>query len=331
MFGYLTRRLLLGLLTLWVITLAVYALIRHMPGTPLTVELAMMDPSQQVSKAEEQRLIESYGLDQPWYTGYAFWMMKLVRERDLGRSSFEKQSVAAVIGTRIFPTLLLSGTSLVLAYIVAVPLGLYCCARAGKPDERAVSIVTYVLYSLPGFVAALVLLTLFYQKLRGTPWELPLQGMVSTNHDSLSPWGQVIDFLRHLILPVACLTCGGLAFDSRFLKANMDEALRQDYIRTARAKGAGYWRILIVHAFRNTLIPFVTLLGLSLPGLLGGAVILEGVFGWPGMGQLYYQSVARRDYDVIMGLTLLFTVLTLLGQLFADILYAFVDPRVTYR
>jgi peptide/nickel transport system permease protein len=189
----------------------------------------------------------------------------------------------------------------------------------------------YMLYSLPSFVAALMLLTLFYQELRGTRWELPLQGMVSSDYASLSPLGKTIDILRHLILPLACLTYGGLAYDSRFIKANMEEALRQDYIRTARAKGAAYWRIIVVHAFRNTLIPFVTLLGLSLPSLLSGAVILEGIFGWPGMGQLFFQSVGRRDYDVIMGLTLIFTTLTLAGQLLADILYAFVDPRVTYK
>jgi peptide/nickel transport system permease protein len=147
----------------------------------------------------------------------------------------------------------------------------------------------------------------------------------------LSPLGKLIDIGRHLILPLACLTYGGLAYDSRFIKANMEEALRQDYIRTARAKGASYWRIIVVHAFRNTLIPFVTLLGLSLPALLSGAVILEGIFGWPGMGQLFFNSIGRRDYDAIMGLTLMFTTLTLMGQLLADILYAFVDPRVTYH
>jgi peptide/nickel transport system permease protein len=188
-----------------------------------------------------------------------------------------------------------------------------------------------MLYSLPSFVAALMLLTLFYQQLRGTHWELPLQGMISNEYARMSPLGKVIDVLRHLILPLTCFTYGGLAYDSRFIKANMEEAVRQDYIRTARAKGASYWQIIIVHAFRNTLIPFVTLLGLSLPSILSGAIILEGIFGWPGMGQLFFRSVERRDYDVIMGLTLMFTFLTILGQLIADILYAFVDPRVTYK
>jgi peptide/nickel transport system permease protein len=331
MVSYLIRRLLLAALTLLLISFAVYALIRNMPGTPLTIDMATVDPSKRISKEEEERLKRTYGLDKPWYIGYFYWLRKVAPPNfDLGYSMFEKEPVSRSIAKRIGPTLLLSGTSLFLAYILAVPLGLYFSGRSGRLEERALSLGMYMLYSLPSFVAALMLLTLFYQKLQGTVWSLPLQGMYSSNFAELSPLGKLIDIGRHLILPLACLTYGGLAYDSRFIKANMEEALRQDYIRTARAKGASYWRIIVVHGFRNTLIPFVTLLGLSLPALLGGAVILEGIFGWPGMGQLFFQSIGRRDYDEIMGLTLMFTTLTLLGQLLADILYAFVDPRVTY-
>ena len=331
MVSYLIRRLLLAGLTLLLITFAVYALIRNMPGTPLTLDLATADPSKRISKEEEERLKKTYGLDKPWPIGYRDWLWRVIWHRDLGYSMFEKEPVSRSIAKRIGPTLLLSGTSLFLAYFLSVPLGLYFSARSGRLEERTLSFGMYMLYSLPSFVAALMLLTLFYQKLRGTMWELPLQGMYSSNFAELSPLGKLIDIGRHLILPLACLTYGGLAYDSRFIKANMEEALRQDYIRTARAKGASYWRIIVVHAFRNTLIPFVTLLGLSLPALLSGAVILEGIFGWPGMGQLFFNSIGRRDYDAIMGLTLMFTTLTLLGQLLADILYAFVDPRVTYH
>jgi peptide/nickel transport system permease protein len=332
MVSYLIRRLLLAALTLLLVTFAVYALIRNMPGTPLTINLAESDPSKQISKAEQERLMKTYGLDKPWYIGYFVWLRKVAPPNfDLGFSMFQKEPVSRSIAKRIGPTLLLSGTSLFLAYVLSVPLGLYFSGRSGKFDERAISLGMYMLYSLPSFVAALMLLTLFYQKLRGTMWELPLQGMISSNYSEMSPFGKLIDLGRHLILPLACLTYGSLAYDSRFIKANMEEALRQDYVRTARAKGAGYWRMLVVHAFRNTLIPFVTLLGLSLPALLSGAVILEGIFGWPGMGQLFFQSVGNRDYDEIMGLTLMFTTLTLAGQLLADILYAFVDPRVAYR
>jgi peptide/nickel transport system permease protein len=133
-----------------------------------------------------------------------------------------------------------------------------------------------------------------------------------------------------LVLPVFCATYGGLAYYSRFVKSNMEEVIRQDYIRTARAKGVSERNIIVHHAFRNTLIPFATMIGLTLPGLLSGFVILESVFSWPGMGLLFLESIGTRDYPVIMGLTLMFSILTLLGQLLADILYAVVDPRVTY-
>ena len=138
---------------------------------------------------------------------------------------------------------------------------------------------------------------------------------------------RAIDIARHAILPITCQTYVSLAYDSRFIKANMEEAVRQDYIRTARAKGAGPGRVLC-HAFRNTLIPLVTLLGLSLPGLIGGSVIIEQIFTWPGMGRLFFESIRERDYPTMMGLTLMFSVLTLIGQLLADLLYCLVDPRV---
>ncbi|MBC7853634.1 MAG: ABC transporter permease [Pirellulaceae bacterium] len=331
MVSYLVRRLIFAALTVVVITFVIYALIRSMPGDALTLELGESDPAKLQSKQERERQRKLYGLDHPWPIGYGIWAKNLIVRRDLGKSIFEKKPVFRQIRERFFPTLMLSGTSVFLAYVLSVPIGLYCSARSNKLDERGISLGMYMLYSFPSYVAALFLLTLFYLRLKGTAWALPLNGMVSSNHDQLSTWGQFQDSFRHLILPLTCMTYASLAYDSRFIKANMEEAMRQDYIRTARAKGASYLRILVMHAFRNTLIPFLTILGISLPAILSGAVILEGIFGWPGMGQLFYQSVSRRDYDPIMALTLMFTVLTLAGQLLADILYAFADPRVAYK
>lgn len=331
MYSYLVRRLIFAALTVVVITFVVYALIRCMPGDPISLDMAEANPEKMQSYEEQQRQRKLYGLDYPWPVGYTIWARNVTTQFDLGKSIFEKKPVYRQIKERFIPTLMLSGTSLFLAYVLSVPIGLYCSARSNKVDERGISLGMYMMYSFPSYVAALFLLTLFYLKLKGTPWALPLQGMVSNDHNQLSYWGQLQDSFRHLILPLTCMTYGGLAYDSRFIKANMEEAMRQDYIRTARAKGAGYVRILVMHAFRNTLIPFLTILGISLPAILGGAVILEGIFGWPGMGQLFYQSVSRRDYDPIMALTLMFTVLTLAGQLLADILYAFADPRVAYK
>jgi len=324
---YLLRRLLLGLTTLVVITGFVYGLARNMPGTPLTVQLGETDPSRKINPEDQERLRKIYGLDKSWPVGYAQWLGNLL-QGDLGRSISRKQPVTQLIAERIGPSFLISGTSLLLTWLISVPLGLYASARSGRFDERASSLLLYVLYSFPTFVAALFLQIIFAVWLRGTPWELPLFGMSDLPADA--PWlARVGDVARHAILPVTCQTYVSLAYDSRFIKANLEEAVRQDYIRTARAKGAGPWRVLVHHAFRNTLIPLVTLLGLSLPALIGGSVIIEQIFTWPGMGRLFFESIRERDYPTIMGLTLMFSVLTLLGQLLADMLYCVVDPRVS--
>ena len=324
---YLLRRLLLGLLTLMAITFIVYGLARNMPGTPLTVQLGESDPSRKLNPEDQERMKKIYGLDRPWHEGYLRWLGNVARG-DLGRSFSRKQPVTTLIGERIGPTFLISGTALLLTWLLGVPLGLYASARSGLADERATSLLLYVLYSFPTFVAALFLQIVFAVWLRGTSWELPLFGMSDLPADA--GWAaRAVDIARHAILPVTCQTYVSLAYDSRFIKANMEEAVRQDYIRTARAKGAGPWRVLFHHAFRNTLIPLVTLLGLSLPSLIGGSIIIEQIFTWPGMGRLFFESIRERDYPTIMGLTLMFSVLTLLGQLLADLLYCLVDPRVS--
>jgi len=322
---YLLRRFLLGLLTLVAITFIVYGLARNMPGTPLTVQMGESDPSRKLNPEDQERMKRIYGLDRPWHEGYVRWLGNVVRG-DLGRSFSRKQPVATLIGERIGPTFLISGTALLLTWLLGVPLGLYASARSGRADERATSLLLYILYSFPTFVAALFLQIVFAVWLRGTRFELPLFGMSDLPADAGFA-ARAIDIARHAILPITCQTYVSLAYDSRFIKANMEEAVRQDYIRTARAKGAGPGRVLC-HAFRNTLIPLVTLLGLSLPGLIGGSVIIEQIFTWPGMGRLFFESIRERDYPTMMGLTLMFSVLTLIGQLLADLLYCLVDPRV---
>jgi peptide/nickel transport system permease protein len=323
MLTYLTRRIAIVLITLLLITFVVYGLIRNMPGNPLTQQMSRLDPGKMISADDFERLNKIYGLDKPWYVAYGDWLGNLAR-LDLGRSFSRKRPVVDLIVERMGPTLMLSVTSLVLAYLLAVPLGLYASARSGRTDERSMSTLLYMLYSFPSFVAALFL-QLFLAVRLG--W-LPLFGMVSDDYEQLSSWGKAVDLTRHALMPVICYTYGSLAYYSRFIRANMHEVLRQDYIRTARAKGLGPLRVLVHHAFRNTLIPFVTLLGLTLPGLLSGSIIIEQIFTWPGMGRLFFESIRERDYPTIMGLTLMFAVLTLAGQLLADVLYAVVDPRV---
>ncbi|MCA9238696.1 MAG: ABC transporter permease [Planctomycetales bacterium] len=327
MIDYLVRRVLIGLLTLLLITFLIYALIRHIPGTPLTTDPANLDPSKVLSEAEIANLEKIYGLDKPWYVAYFHWLGNMLHG-NLGRSiPNSNRPVADLIGERIPATLLLSVTSLILTYLLSIPIGLWSTVKSGTLAERAVSTLLYMLYSLPSYVAALFLQILLAVKLG---W-LPLFGIQSDNYDSLSTIGRAWDVLLHSLMPITCFTYGSLAYYSRFIRANMQEVIRQDYIRTARAKGVPPAKVIYHHAFRNTLIPLVTLIGLTLPSLLSGAVILEQIFTWPGMGQLFFESLAKRDYETVMGLTLIFSTLTLLGQLLADVLYAVVDPRVTLK
>lgn len=323
MLAFLVRRLSIGFLTLLLITCGVYGLVRAMPGSPITMVEDRGDLKRRMSEADRQALLKQYGLDKPWYEAYAKWITDMARG-EMGRSFARKRPVADVINERIGPTLMLSSTSLVLAYLLSVPMGLYAVARSGKLDERIMGLSLYVLYSFPSFVAALML-QLFVSVRMG--W-LPLYGMQSDEYATMSSLGKFWDLVKHAILPVAVFTYGSLAYYTRFIHANMQEVVRQDYIRTAQAKGLGPFAVIVKHAFRNTLIPFVTKIGLSLPSLLSGSVIIEKIFNWPGLGQLYFSAILERDYPVIMALTLIYSVLTLAGQLLADVLYALVDPRV---
>lgn len=325
MLTYLTRRLMIGSVTLFAITLMVFALIRSMPGTPALLAQAEMGDERAISKEDIERLNKAYGLDLEWHEAYFVWLGNVVRG-DLGRSFYHRAPVASLIAERIGPTLLLSISSLTLTYLFAIPLGLYSSSRAGKPDERILSTGLYMLYSLPAFVAALFLLMVFSYAL---DW-FPLFGMKSDAYAKMTRFQKFLDILWHAVLPVCSYTYGTLAYYTRFIRSNLQEVIRQDYIRTARAKGAGPLRVLVRHAFRNTLIPLVTLIGLSLPYLLSGSIVLERVFSWPGMGSMYFEAINTRDYPAIMGLTLLFSIVALIGQLVADALYAVADPRVSY-
>lgn len=326
MLSYLIRRTLVGAVTLLLITFVVFGLVRNMPGTPLTIATAEIDPSKKISDEDYERLKKIYGLDKHWTQAYFIWIGN-VAKFDFGRSISRKQPVAKLIRERMAATLLLSVTSLTLTYLLSIPLGLRATVRSGSLEERGVSTVLYMLYSLPAFVAALFLQILIAVKLG---W-LPLMGSVGDGYDSMSFMEKGVDLFRHALMPVLCYTYGGLAYYSRFIKSNMEEVIRQDYIRTAKAKGVSPAKVVYWHAFRNTLIPLVTLLGLTLPGLLGGSILLEQIFQWPGMGRLFFEALKERDYPTIMGLSLMFSVLTLLGQLVADVLYAIVDPRVSYN
>ena len=349
MFQYFLKRLVLACITLFFITFIVYGLVRAMPGSPVMLEEGF-DPNRSMSEADRKEREKYFALDKPWYVGYFIWAGRLspvalqVQEKapylrwpiirfkpmDLGMSSREKTPVSQSIWKRLGATMQLSICSLLITYMLSIPIGLYSSVHRGQKRERILSLFLYGLYSFPSFVAALLLLLVFYQNM---PWDwLKLEpGLHSANYESLSFFGKTIDSFKHMLLPTLCYSYGSLAYLSRFIKSNMEEVVRQDYIRTARAKGVSPKNVTLHHAFRNTLIPFVTLLGMSLPGLVGGSVILENIFRWPGIGQLFLDAITWRDHFLIMGLVLMFSTLTLLGQLLADMLYSVVDPRVIVK
>lgn len=329
MLQYTIRRLLWGIVTLFFISLIVMALIRNMPGDPIALMAMGADEKgsdKAVSSIYFEKMRENLGLDKPWYVGYFVWI-KNVLQADLGRSLYDQKPVAEKIYERAGPTLSLSLISLTLAYLFSIPLGLYCTAKNGQWQEKSISAFLYALYSFPGFVMALYLLIFFSLKLD----LFPLRGMVSDDYAQMGIFAKAADRLWHMVLPVIVYTYGSVAYEARFIRSNMMEIMQQDYIRTARAKGLDFRTIVVKHAFRNSLIPLATLLGLTLPGLLGGSVIIERIFSWPGMGNLFFDALTQRDYPVIMGLTMMFSVLIMLGNLLADLLYAVVDPRVTYN
>ncbi len=221
-------------------------------------------------------------------------------------------------------TILLNCLSLFLILIVAIPLGVISAVRQNSLFDRVTGVFVFIGFAVPTFWLALLLMILFGVHLG---W-LPISGIRSLNYEYLPPWKAVWDLIRHLILPVMLSAFGGLAGLSRYMRANMLEVIRQDYILTARAKGLPERIVIYQHALRNALLPVITILGLSIPGLIGGSVIFETIFAIPGMGQLFYMAVMARDYPVVMGILFIGAVLTLLGNLIADVSYAVADPRI---
>lgn len=317
---YLLRRLLLSLPILFGITLITFAIIHLTPGGFSAVQMEM---NPKISPDSLARLKELYGLDKPWPQQYAQWVGRLAR-LDFGRSFLDQRPVMSKIADRLPATLLLSGLSLIVIFLLAVPLGVFSALRPNSRLDHTITVVTFIGYSLPAFWLALLCMLFFGVVL---DW-LPISGLRSVNHDLLGNWEKLWDYVSHLILPVFITAFGGIASISRYTRGNMLEVVRQDYIRTALAKGLTFNRVYYVHALRNALLPILTILGLSLPGLIGGSFIFETIFAWPGMGRLAYESALSFDYPTIMGIAVIGAFLTLLGNLLADLLYAWADPRI---
>jgi peptide/nickel transport system permease protein len=232
--------------------------------------------------------------------------------------------VSEKIRERIPITLTINVLSMALIFLVAIPVGVYSAVRKGSLFDRISTVTVFTGFAIPTFWLALLLMILFGVKLG---W-LPISGISSLDYDSLGVAGKLADRAHHLVLPVLLAAFGGLAGMSRYMRSNMLEVIRQDYVATARAKGLPEGKVIFRHAMRNALLPVITILGLSVPDLLGGSVIFETIFAIPGMGQLFYQGVMSRDYPLIMGILTIGAFLTLLGNLLADVGYALADPRI---
>jgi len=319
--NYLAKRLALSIPLLLGITIISFVVIHLAPGEPVELGTELGPKS---GAAAKQALRQLYGLDKPLHVQYLTWLSRMVR-LDFGRSfSPDGRLVIDKIAERLPITILLNVLELGLILAVAVPIGILSATRQYSLFDKATTVIVFVGFATPDFWLALLLMILFGVHLG---W-LPISGLRSLNYEYLPLWAQQWDLIRHLILPVLVAAFGGLAGYSRYMRQSMLEVIRQDYIRTARAKGLPEGKVLYKHALRNALLPVVTILGLSVPGLIGGSVIFETIFAIPGMGQLFVQSAFSRDYPVIMGILVIGAVLTLLGNLLADVSYSLVDPRI---
>jgi len=318
---YVLKRLLLMVPLLVGITIVCFVVIHLAPGSPTDLQT---DLNPRVSAEAKARLQSMYDLDKPIHEQYLLWVGRLAT-LDLGQSfSPDHRPVIDKIAERIPITIIINVLSMVLIILIAIPIGVLSAVRQDSLFDKVTAVIVFIGFAVPTFWLALLLMILFGVDLG---W-LPISGIRSLNYEYLPPLAAVIDLLKHLILPVLLSAFGGLAGLSRYMRSNMLEVIRQDYITTARAKGLSERVVIYRHALRNALLPVITILGLSIPGLIGGSVIFETIFAIPGMGQLFYMSVMSRDYPVVMGILFIGAVLTLVGNLVADISYAVADPRI---
>lgn len=300
-----------------VMSFLIYALIGLMPGDPIDL---MLSGDPHLTAADVARLKALRGLDQPIGKRYLAWA-EAALSGDLGYSRLYHKPTSEVMLPRLGNTAVLMGTSFVLALAIALPLGALAARRPGSLLDTVVNFVSFAGISIPSFWLALILILIFAVTLG---W-LPAGGIATVGEGGLA------DRLDHLVLPVATLTLASIGGYLRFMRGSMIEALRQDYVRTARAKGAGPGRVLWAHALRNAIIPVITIIALSFGSLFSGALVTEKMFAYPGMGGLIYDAILGNDFNVALAALLFATVLVLLSNLAADIAYAATDPRITYR
>jgi peptide/nickel transport system permease protein len=308
---YLVNRLGHSAITLWIVTVVTFLVVSMAPG-------GFVVNAEGLGKEDVERIRANLGLDRPLHVQYARWAGALV-SGDMGRSLVDGQPVAELILERLPNTVLLAGVSLVAAVAIGVLLGVLCAVRAYSWLDNVVAAVSFVGLAVPIFWLGILLILLFSVALG---W-LPSSGLVTLGKEN-----DPLDRLGHLLLPTIVLASSTAPQLLRFTRSSLLEVLNQDYVRTARAKGLYEWMVLFQHALRNALIPVITIIGLQLPRLVGGAAVTETVFGWPGIGRLAVNAAFRRDFPVILGITIVVSLAVLLSNLIVDLLYAAVNPRV---
>lgn len=308
--------------------------IMHLAPGDITSNESAFNPK--ASEESRQKLREMYNLDKPVIVQYGLWLKRLAT-LDFGKSFASHQKpvfwqttdkdgnvTKGLIQEALPITLMINLLGLAITLILAIPLGIIAARKYQGWQDRTITLFNFVGFSIPGFWLSLLLM---YWLGVVNNW-FPISGLHSLNYDSLDTWGKIKDSLSHLFLPVVIPSITGLAGITLFVKNGMLDVLHQDYITTARAKGLNEHKVIYTHALRNALLPLITIIGLSIPGLIGGSVIAETIFAIPGMGKLFYDAVLMRDFPVVMGILTIGSALTLLGNLLADLMYAWADPRV---
>lgn len=333
MFQYVIKRILLFIPTLIVITMITFLICRLAPGDPTemkvgkTTEGQLADGKNVINEQAKKFYKMKFGLDKPLYEQYYIWMVNML-QGDFGNSFKDDRPVLDKIIERLPLTFSIQLASIFLIYIVAIPVGIYSAAKQNSFGDKASTVILFILYSLPNFwiatLAIVFLCNVEYLKL------FPTSGVQSLTYEYMGFFEQIKDRLMHLFLPVVILSLGSFAFLSKQMRSSMLEVIRQDYIRTAKAKGLSDRKVIYKHALRNSLIPILTLLAGILPAMVGGSFIIETIFSLPGIGQLGIQAIFDRDYPLIMAQLVLVSILTVLGILVVDILYAYVDPRIAF-
>lgn len=309
---YILKRILIAIPVLLGITILDYV-IMSMAGSPLEM---LQGP--RVSEAAVEAKKIALGLDQPVYVQYFVWLEQLLHG-NLGYSMKSYQAVSGMIASHLGPTLLLMGTSLVLSILISVPAGIYSAVRKYSKGDYAVVTVSFLGSSIPSFFLALLLVYIFSVNLN----LLPSSGMTTLGKEE-----NLVDLIQHMVMPVLVLTFSMAGSMIRYIRSSMLEILQQNYLRTARGNGISERKVIWKHAFRNALVPIITVVGMQIPVLFGGAVIVEQVFSWPGLGLMTMSAIISRDYPVIMGVCLLSAVVVLVSNLVTDILYALADPKI---